>query len=185
MTIKVAEDRSNKRNNSTMDKESLVQNISVDTRYITTKKKGERREKREEEKKDNEITADNCNNGKCSYADVTRGTTEPKPIIDLSVIYLQLIEHERSNSSNIENTPPTLCTTSANLLNHSSSSVETNSESREIFCTLDKEFLSMLVDLPTSVDINRSMEISSEELDQQNTTYENKLTGYFLFGHCF
>ena len=71
------------------------------------------------------------------------------------------------------------------MLNHSSSSVETNSESREIFSTQDKEFLSMLVDLPTSVDINRSMEISSEELDQQNTTYENKLTGYFLFGHCF
>ena len=33
--IKVAEDRSSKRNNSTEDKESLVQNINVDTRYIT------------------------------------------------------------------------------------------------------------------------------------------------------
>ena len=170
--------------------ESLVQNINVDTRYIKDnrlkRRKKEKEEKeRKEEKKEDEITVDNCNNGKFSYADVTRGTTEPKPVIDLSVIYSQLIEQERSNSSNIENTPPTLCTTSANLLNHSSSSVETNSESREIFCTLDKEFLSMLVDLPTSVDINRSMEISSEELDQQNTTYENKLTGYFLFGHCF
>ena len=36
-----------------------------------------------------------------------------------------------------------------------------------------------IVDLPTSEDTNRSMEISSEELDQQNTTYENRLTGYF------
>ena len=143
---------------------------------------GEKRRKKRkkvEEKKDDEITADNCNNGKCWYADVTRGTTEPKPVIDLSVIYSQLIEQERSNSSNIENTPPTLCTTSANVLNHSSSSAETNSESKEIFSTQDKEFLSMLVDLPTSVDINKSMEISSEELDQQSTTYQNRLTGYF------
>ena len=49
-------------------------------------------EKREEEKKNDEINVDNFNNGKCSYADVTRGTTEPKPIIDLSVIDSQLIE---------------------------------------------------------------------------------------------
>ena len=56
---------------------------------------------------------------------------------------------------------------SANVLNHSSSSAETNSESREIFSTQDKEFLSMLVDLPTNVDNNRSMEISSEKLGQK------------------
>ena len=86
---------------------------------------------------------------------------EPKPVIELSAIYLQLIEQERSNSPYIENTPPILCTTSANLLNHSSSSEETKSESREIFSAQDKEFLSMLVDLPTSVDISRTMEISS------------------------
>ena len=63
------------------------------------------------------------------------------------------------------------------MVNHSSSSVETNSESREIFSTQDNEFLSMLVD--TKVDVDKSMEISSEELDPQNTTYENGLTGYF------
>ena len=33
--MKVAEDRSRKRNNSTEDKESLVQSIIVDTWYIT------------------------------------------------------------------------------------------------------------------------------------------------------
>ena len=93
---------------------------------------------------DDKITPDNCKNGKCSYADVTRGTTEPKPVIGLSVIYSQLIEQERSNSSNIENTPPTLCTTSANVLNHSSSSVETNSESREIFSTQVSFYVSKL-----------------------------------------
>ena len=43
----------------------------------------------------------------------------------------------------------------------------------------------MLVDLPTSVDINRRMEISSEELDQQNTTFENRLTGYFYSDTVF
>ena len=72
------------------------------------------------------------------------------------------------------------------MLNHSSSSVETNSESREISSTQDKEFLSMLADLRTSVDvINRSMEISSEEVDQQNTTYENRLTGYCCLDTVF
>ena len=35
VTIKVAEDSSSKRNNSTEDKESLVQSINVDRRYIT------------------------------------------------------------------------------------------------------------------------------------------------------
>ena len=190
MTIKVAEDSSSKRNKSVEDKESLVQNINIDTRYITAnrlqrRKKEKDEEKREERKKDDEITADNCNNGKCPYADVTRGTTEPKPVIDLSVVHSQLIEQERSNSSNIENTPPTLRTTSVNVLNHSSSSVETNSESREIFSTQDKKFLSMLVDLAPSVDNNRSMEISSEELNQQNTTYENRLTGYFCWDTVF
>ena len=170
----MAEDKSSKRNNSTEDKESLVQSINVDTRYITDnrlqrRKKEKEEKKREEEKKDDEITVYNFNNGKCPYTDVTRGMTETKPVIDLSVIYSQLIEQEKSNSSNIENTPPTLCTTSANVLNHSSISVETNSESREIFSAQQKEFLSMLVDLPTNVDNNRSMEISSEELGQQNT----------------
>ena len=63
VTIKVAEDRSSKRNNSTEDKESLVQNINVDTRYITDnrlkrRKKEKEEKKREEEKKDDEITAD-------------------------------------------------------------------------------------------------------------------------------
>ena len=43
----------------------------------------------------------------------------------------------------------------------------------------------MLVDLPTSADINRRMEISSEDLDQENTTYENRLTGYFFSGTVF
>ena len=105
--------------------------------------------------------------------------------IHLSVIYSQLIEQERSNSSNIENTPSTLCTTPANVLNHSSSSVETNSGSREIFFKQDKEFLSMLLDLTTSVDINKSMEISSDEQDQQNTTYENRLTRYFCSDTVF
>ena len=41
------------------------------------------------------------------------------------------------------------------------------------------------VDLPTSVDINKNMEISSEELDQQNTTNENWLTGYFSLDTVF
>ena len=85
------------------------------------------------------MTVDNFNNGKCSYADVTRGTIKPKPVTDLSVIYSQLIEQERSNSSSIKNTPPTLRTTLANVLNDSSSSLETKSESREIFSTQDKE----------------------------------------------
>ena len=43
----------------------------------------------------------------------------------------------------------------------------------------------MIVDLSTSVDINRSMEISSEELDQQNTIYENRLPGYFCSDTVF
>ena len=116
-----------------------------------------RKKRKKEEKKDEEITVNNFNNGKCSYAYVTRDTTEPKPVIDLSVIYSQSIEQEKSNLSNIENTPSTLCTTSANVQNHSSSSVE----------------------------INRSMEISSEELDQQNTTYENRLSGYFCSDTVF
>ena len=43
----------------------------------------------------------------------------------------------------------------------------------------------MIVDLSTSVDINRSMEISSEELDQQNAIYENRLPGYFCSDTVF
>ena len=34
-------------------------------------KRRKKRKKIVEEKKDDEIAADNCNNGKCSYADVT------------------------------------------------------------------------------------------------------------------
>ena len=63
--------------------------------------------KKIEEKKYDEITIDNFNSGKCSYADVTRGTTGP------------------------------------------------NCESRQTFSTKDKEFLSVLIDLPTNVDITR------------------------------
>ena len=40
-------------------------------------------------------------------------------------------------------------------------------------------------DLPTSIDINRNMEISSEELDQQNNAYENWLTGCFSLDTVF
>ena len=91
------------------------------------KKEEEKEErKREEEKKEDETTVDPFNNGGNSCTDVTQGSTESKSVIDLPVLYWQLIEQERSNSSNIENTPPTLRTTSANVLNHSSSSVETN-----------------------------------------------------------
>ena len=43
----------------------------------------------------------------------------------------------------------------------------------------------MLVDLPTSIDTNRNMEISSEELYQQNTTYKIRLTGYFCSDTVF
>ena len=114
--------------------------IHVILQTIDYNEEKRRKKRKKEGKKDDEIIVDNFNNGKCSYADVTRGTTEPKPVTDLSVTYSQLIEQEKSNSSNIENTPPTLCTTSANVLNHSSSSVETNSEPREIFSTQDKSF---------------------------------------------
>ena len=50
--IKVAEDRSSKKNNSTEDKESLVQNISVDTRYITDSRLQRRKKEKEEEKRE-------------------------------------------------------------------------------------------------------------------------------------
>ena len=50
--IKVAEDRSSKRNNSTEDKESLVQNISADTRYITDSRLQRRKKEKEEEKRE-------------------------------------------------------------------------------------------------------------------------------------
>ena len=43
----------------------------------------------------------------------------------------------------------------------------------------------MLVYLPTGIDINLSMDISSEELGQQNTTYENRLAGYFYSDTVF
>ena len=156
----------------------------INTRYIIDnrlqrRKKQKEERKREEEKKADKITVDNFKNGKSSYADVTRGTTKLKSVIDLSVICSQLTKQERSNSSNTENTPPTLCTTSAKVLNYSSSSVETDSESRKIFSTKDKEFLSVLVDVSINVDINRSMGISSEELGRQNPTYDKRLAGYF------
>ena len=91
--LKMAEDRLSKRNNSIRDKESLVQSINVDIRYITDnrlqcRKKEEEERKITEEKKEDEITVDNFNSGKCSYPDVTRGTTESKSVFDLSVIYL-------------------------------------------------------------------------------------------------
>lgn len=156
----------------------------INTRYITDKrlqrrKKQKEERKKEEEKKADEINVDSFKNGKSSYADVTRGTTKLKSVIDLSVTCSQLAKQERSNLSNTENTPPTLCTTSANVLNYSSSSVETDSESRKIFSTKDQEFLSVLVDLSINVDINRNVGISSEELGQQNPTYGKRLTGYF------
>ena len=40
----------------------------------------------------------------------------------------------------------------------------------------------MLVDIPTNVDINRSMCISSEKLGLQNTTYEIDFFCIFLQG---
>ena len=54
VTIKVAEDRpSKKKKNSTEDKESLVQNINVDTRYITDNRlKRRKKEKEEKERKE-------------------------------------------------------------------------------------------------------------------------------------
>ena len=88
----------------------------INTRYIIDnrlqrRKKQKEERKREEEKKADKITVDNFKNGKSSYADVTRGTTKLKSVIDLSVICSQLTKQERINSSNTENTPPTLCTT--------------------------------------------------------------------------
>ena len=50
--IKVAEDRSSKKNNSTEDKESLVQNISVDTRHITDSRLQRRKKEKEEEERE-------------------------------------------------------------------------------------------------------------------------------------
>ena len=43
----------------------------------------------------------------------------------------------------------------------------------------------MLVDVPTNVDNNGSMQTSSEELGQQHTTYENRLTGHFCSDTVF
>ena len=43
----------------------------------------------------------------------------------------------------------------------------------------------MLVDLPTDVNINRSIGISSEELGQKNTTFENRLKNYFCWDTVF
>ena len=60
-----------------------MQCFNADTRYITDnrlqrRKREKDEEKKIEEKKYDEITIDNFNSGKCSYADVTRGTTGPK-----------------------------------------------------------------------------------------------------------
>ena len=43
----------------------------------------------------------------------------------------------------------------------------------------------MLVNLPTNLDINMSMCISSEKLGQSNTAYEVRLTGSFCSGMVF
>ena len=85
-----------------------------------------------------------------------------------------------SKSANIEKISPTFCTTSANVLNQSSSSVDTNNESSEICSSQDKKILSILVDLPINVNINRSMCISSEDIGHQNTTCKKKLQDIFV-----
>ena len=70
-----------------------MQSINVvDRRYITDKRLQQRRKEkeereREEEKEQDEIIVDTFNNDKCSFVDLTRGTTEPKSVINLSVIY--------------------------------------------------------------------------------------------------
>ena len=60
--------------------------------------------------------------GRKSYAEAVRNITEKD--VDFSRIYANLVKDEKSNSSQIESSPPVLCTNSAHVTNHSCSSVE-------------------------------------------------------------
>ena len=67
-----------------------TENVYILDIYIFKKEEEKEERKREEEKKENEITVDTFNNGEHSCAGVTRGLTESKSVIDLSVLYGQL-----------------------------------------------------------------------------------------------
>ena len=85
---------------------TTVHEIIVQKRKKKEDRKSE--EDKEQEYKD-EITNDTLNNGTCTYPDV-RMSESKSVIFGIFVIYLQLIEQERSNVSNMENIPSTLCT---------------------------------------------------------------------------
>ena len=57
--------------------------------------------------------------GRKSYAEAVRNITEKD--MDFSRTYTNFVKEKKSNSSQIETSPPVLCTNSAHVTNHSCS----------------------------------------------------------------
>ena len=76
--------------------------------------------------------------------------------LNLSDIYLDLLKGEENNSSKTDTSPPHVCTSSAQSLNHSRSLEE------ELLSTQDKEILSILKELENKNDMSN---ISSQGVD--------------------
>ena len=114
---------------------------------------------------------ENLDNNSEANAEVTKtGRTEKE--FNFSELYLNLLETERTNSSKMETTPPTLSTNSSECQNSSCSLVESNET--EIFSIQDRELASILEDLE-KIDNNRVA----------NATEKNRLSGYFCSDTIF
>ena len=98
---------------------------------------------------------------KRSYADVVNSTHVNN--INLSGMYLELLKGEENNSSKTDTSPPHVCTSSAESLNHPRSSEE---ESDILLSIQDKKILS----------ISEEMENKN---DMSNINSQSRLAGYF------
>ena len=111
----------------------------IDNSFVTDNRKARRKVRKQKEAKIS----------RKSYAEAVRNITEKD--VDFSRIYANLVKYEKSNSSQIENSSPVLCTNSTHVTNHSCSSIEGKDT---LFLTQYKEILSILEELEETANVS-------------------------------
>ena len=140
--------------------ESLAKNVT-DNRAFKKKKSKQQR-------KVNIDTGKETDSDKTLLTDADRVKKPTEQVVDLSEIYSDLLAGE-NRSSKMDTSPPNLCTNSAHISNDSGSP---NGEKNEpLFCTQDKEILSILEEL--------------EQVQSTNITNSDRISGYFCSDTVF
>ena len=133
--------------------ESLPKNV--------TDNKAFRKKKSKQQKKVNIDTGKQTDSDKTLLRDADRVKKPTEQVVDLSQIYSDLLAGENS-SSKMDTSPPNSCTNSAHISNDSGSP---NGEKNEpLFCTQDKEILSILEEL--------------EQVQSTSITSSDQISGY-------